>query len=146
MQYEYQDILDARKQQEKALRLQLADLDRRIDAWRKERREMMEQQRTVLKELNKKATGTTGNNPRSQFARLKALKKEMNRCATTVAELEQRKKELRSQLQEIGKSRKLMEEHRDRARAEAEQEVKRNERKSAASHAIYSFFDERKSQ
>lgn len=146
MKYEYQDILDARKQQEKALRLQLADLDRRIDAWRKERREMVEQQRTVLTELNKKATGTTGNNPRSQFARLKALKKQMNRCAMTVAELEQRKEELRSQLQEIGKSRKLMEEHRDKARAEAEQKVKRNERKNAASHAIYSFFDERKSQ
>lgn len=146
MNYKYQNILDAKKQQEEALRLQLADLDRRIDRWEQERHNMVQQQRELLNSLNQEKSGAMGGETGSRLARLQALKKQMRQCAASVARLQQKKREVRGELQEVGKSRKLMEEHRDRKREEAEKKLMRKERKISASHAIYSSYNDQASQ
>lgn len=142
MEFPYQNILDAKKQREKSLQMDLSALQRRIERWQSERRELVEDQRRALRQLDDRS-GRPNRARSGELRRLRGFLAQISRCSAAVAGLEEEKSEVREKLQDVARSRKLLEKHRDKLAERARDRFQRRQRKMVENHAIYSFSSDR---
>jgi flagellar export protein FliJ len=139
VQYPYQKVLDAREQREKILRLDLSNIHQRIELCRANRRELLDKQREIMSEMCETAACGSGTSHAVGLGRLRIYRTQLKRCHATAQRLEEQKREVREQLQECARSRKLLEKHREKLLGEERERVARRDRRMTENHAIYNF-------
>lgn len=136
-------MLDAKEKREKGLQLKLANAQHRIQKCRTLRHSVLQEYRQTLYTLSEESKSQKNYNQGVLLGRLRGYRYEMRQHADTISSLEREKREIRDKLQEVARSRKLLEDHIDRLKEEKRDEYERRERKAAENYAIHSYSVER---
>ncbi len=135
----YKTILDAKEKREKGLKLQLADIDQRIQKCRSTRRTALRAYRDTLTNLGQKTESAGGHDQMVLVSRLRGYRYEIRQYADKLSSLKREKREIREELQEVARSRKLLEDHIEEKKNEEREEYERQERRSAENFAIHNY-------
>ncbi|KPK66174.1 MAG: hypothetical protein AMK73_00780 [Planctomycetes bacterium SM23_32] len=137
--FRFQKLLDLKEKQERALEIELARLERAVlsqqaalDGWRGARSETFQQMREA------RLRGDLAENARCA-GYLHHVRARVEQCRAALDELRTRREGVREELRSVMQSRKVLENYRDRLRAEFMAEQEKTEERTIELHAARKF-------
>ncbi len=124
LRFRFQSILDVKEHQEKALEIELARIDRAILAQKETRRQWEHTRHQVLDELGKAQRNGDMVQSIQCGDYLRHVRRRIEDGDAVVAEMDGERQQARAELERVMRSRKALENYRDKLRSEfiAEQE------------------------
>ena len=137
--FPYQRILDWKEQQERALQLEIARLERAILALRRERARW-----TALREETfdrfREARAKAELDVADQYPRyLEHLRDQVRRCTDKIRELQEDKEKVRKEIERVMQSRKLLEQFKERKLKQYWAEQEQGEQRALDAYSIERF-------
>lgn len=139
----YKTILDAKERREKGLKLRLSNAEKRIQKCRTTRGMAVRGYRETLDKFGADEDQPGSNDQMTLLSRLRGYRYEIRQYAEKLSSLKRQKREIREELQEVARSRKLLEDHVEQMEEEQREEYKRRERKAAENYAVHDYSMER---
>lgn len=138
-QFRFQSILDVKEHQEKALEIELARIDRAILAQKETGRQWERTRRQVLDELGKAQRNGDMVQSIQCGDYLRHVRRRIGDCHAVVAELDGEREQARAELERVMRSRKALENYRDKLRGEFIAEQEKAEEKILELHSASRF-------
>lgn len=139
----YKTILDAKEKREKGLKLRLASAEQRIQKCQTTRSRALRAYRETLDEFGADADAGVPKDQMALLSRLRGYRYEIRQYGDKLSSLKRQKREIREELQEVARSRKLLEDHIEQMEEEQREEYERRERKAAENYAVHNYSLER---
>ncbi|MFW6118973.1 MAG: flagellar export protein FliJ [Planctomycetota bacterium] len=138
-QFKYQKILEVREHQEKQLEIELARIDESIRMQRQERRRWEGVRDELLEALGRARRRGDMVEAAQCSDYLRHVRERIEHFKNVEAEMKKEREQVRSSLEDVLRSRKVLENYRDRLRGEFRSEREKAEEKVLDLHSTHKF-------